>query len=137
MSPLSHQFLVRTLFGNLSIVQHHDVVGILHGGQAVGNHEDGLPVGEMYQCLSDEMLVLRVGKGGSLVEHHDGRVFQNGTREDNALLFATGKIRALRSNDGFQTSGQTVDDFTALREVYRPVYLFCRCFGIAVTQVLY
>jgi len=101
------------------------------------NHEKRLALREHRDRLLDARLVFGVGKGCSFVEHHDGRIFQNGTGKHYALLFATGKIRALRSDEGFQTSGQTVDDFTALREVYRPVYLFCRCFGIAVTQVLY
>ena len=127
-----HQFLVRSLFGYLPIVHHHDAVGILHGGQSVSYHEDGLAVSEVCQSLSDKMLVLRVGKGGSLIKHHDGCIFQNGTRKDDALLFTTGEVSALRSNDRIQTLGQSVDDFTALREVYRPVYLFCRCFGITI-----
>ena len=37
----SHQLVVAALFDDAAAIEHHNVVGFLHGGEPVGNHHDG------------------------------------------------------------------------------------------------
>lgn len=98
-----HELSVGALFGYSALVHHDNVVGILHGGQSVGYHEHGFPASKVGKCLPDKVLVFGVGKGSSFVEHHDGRIFQNGTGKHYALLFAAGEVCSLRSYHGVQS----------------------------------
>ena len=90
----------------------------------------------MGKCLPDKVLVFGVGKGSSFVEHHDGRIFQNGTGKHYALLLAAREVCSLRSYHGVQPLWQPLDDFPTLREVYGTVHLLDGRIGIAVAYVL-
>ena len=60
-------------------------------------HNNRAPAGKRSEGLLNEHLVLRVGKGGGLIQHHNGRILQNGTGQGDALLLAAGKIGAVRA----------------------------------------
>ena len=66
---LRDQFLVRAAFGDAAVIHHKNLVGVPDGGQAVGNGDDRLAVGQLGDRLLDEMLVLRVDAGGGLVQN--------------------------------------------------------------------
>jgi hypothetical protein len=40
-ATLGHQLMVRALLHQLAVVQHQNAIGLLHGGQAVGNDQRG------------------------------------------------------------------------------------------------
>ena len=65
-----------SVFLHLALPQYKDAVGVPNRGQPVGNHNDGLAPGEPLKGFLYQRLVLRVGKGGGLVQDEDGGVFQ-------------------------------------------------------------
>ena len=66
------QLLGRTALGHtgagLSRLEEDDLIGLADGGQAVGHHDDGAPLGELAHHLGDGGLVLPVQGRGDLVE---------------------------------------------------------------------
>ena len=71
-----------------------DAVGVAHRGQAVGDHEHRAPPRQLGERLLDERLVLGIGEGRRLVEHHHVGVLQDGPRQHEALHLAAGKVRS-------------------------------------------
>ena len=55
--------------GDAAIVHHQDLVGVLDGGQTVGDGDDGLAPRQGGDGLLDQVLVLRVDAGGGLVQN--------------------------------------------------------------------
>ena len=55
--------------GDAAVVHHQDLVGVLDGGQTVGDGDDGLAPRQGGDGLLDQVLVLRVDAGGGLVQN--------------------------------------------------------------------
>ena len=71
--PLFQQLVVIALFLDLALLDDHDAVGVTHGGQTVGNDENGAALHEGIHTLGDQRLGTGIDGGGSLVQNHDGR----------------------------------------------------------------
>ena len=80
----------------------------------MGDHQHCFVSGQRLKGLLDLMLVLRVGEGGGLVQHHDRGVLQNGTGQGNALLFPAGEVDAFGAHHRVQPLGQLFQDVIAL-----------------------
>ena len=52
---------------NVSVVQHNDLVGVPNSFQPVGNHDDGLVVGQRLNSPLQFILVLRVNTACCLI----------------------------------------------------------------------
>ena len=125
---------MRALFGHAPSVEHHDLVGVAHGREPVGHHEHGArravpAAGEAPKGRLDLDLVLRVGKGRRLVEHHDGRVLEDRAGEHEALHLAAGEVRARGAVDGVHALGQLLHDVRALCRLERGHDLLARGLG--------
>ena len=70
------------------LVEHHDLVGALHGLQAMRDDQHGLAHRQPAQALLDLRLVVGVCVGGRLVEDDDGRVTQEHACHGDALALA-------------------------------------------------
>ena len=58
-----------------AVVSHHqDLIGILDGGQPVGDGDSSTVVGQGVQTLLDPAFALVVQGAGGLVQDQDGRV---------------------------------------------------------------
>ncbi len=79
------------LFGDSSVLQHHDPVGGADGGQPVGDDEQGAAGRQRGQGVLDQRLGMRVGVGGGLVEHEDRRVGEQCPGDGEALRLAAGQ----------------------------------------------
>ena len=88
---LGHQLRMGALLDDAAVLYHQDLVGVLDGGQPVGDGEDGLSFRQGGQGLLDQVLILRVREGGGLVQNHDGRVLQNRPGDGDALALAAGE----------------------------------------------
>ena len=71
------QLLVVALFDDLTVGQQDDVVGMLDGGQTVGNDQHGADVLHLFQRILDQQFGLGVDVGGGLVQDHDGGLVDN------------------------------------------------------------
>ena len=127
---------MRTLLGYLAVFDDEDTVYRLYAREPVGYHQRCLALHQFVESLLYEMFVLGVGKGCRLVEYHDGSILEDGTCQCDTLLFATGEVGTFGSDFCLQPVGQTVDNLTALRELYGTVDSFCRGIGATVGDIL-
>ena len=72
-------------FHNPPGFDHVDAVRLAHGGQAVGDDDGGAVAADHVQRTLDRGLGFVVHRAGGLVQDQDGRVFQNGARQGQAL----------------------------------------------------
>src|SRR5690606_7258198 len=86
---------VRSHVDDTALAQHHDFVGVEHGGKAVGDGDDGLAAGEFAEGVADRLLRLRVEGRGGFVEEEDGSVAEDGPGDGESLLLSAGQGAAL------------------------------------------
>ena len=77
---------MRAALGNFSIFHNENLVGLLDGGQAVGNRDDRLAARKLRNGLLDEVLVFGVDARGRLIEDDNGRVLENRPRDGRTLI---------------------------------------------------
>ncbi len=77
---------MRAALGNFSFFYNKDLVGLLDGGQAVGNRDDRLAARKLGDGLLDEVLVFGVDARGRLIEDDNGRVLEDGPRDGRTLI---------------------------------------------------
>ena len=79
------------------------------------DHQHGFALGKLSKGCLHLCFIVRVGKSGGLVKQQDGRIFQHGAGNGNALLLAAGQIHAFCANDGMD----------ALRELFHDIHALC------------
>ncbi len=67
------ELVVGAFLHDAALVEHGDPMGEADGGQAVGDEDDGPPLGEVGESLLDDVLALGVEIGGRLVQDEDRR----------------------------------------------------------------
>ncbi len=77
--------MVRAHLGDLSLFQHHDLVGPADGAEAVGDHHHRAAFEKVVQVFEDDAFVVGIEGIGGLVEEDESRVFVNGTGDEHAL----------------------------------------------------
>ena len=87
---LGHQLFMGAPLDDAAVLHHQDLIGVLDGGQPVGDGEDGLSFRQGGQGLLDQVFVLRVHAGSGLVQDDDGRVFQDGPGDGDPLFLPAG-----------------------------------------------
>ena len=88
------------LFGNHSILEHNDFVGIFHRTHTVGNNDNRLTCKQTGECLLYHGLVLHIQACRRLVQQHDGCVFEQRAGDGDALALATGQLGAVLADHG-------------------------------------
>ena len=83
------------------------------------DHQHRFALGKLGKSGLHLSFVIRVGKGGGLVQDQDGRIFQHGTGNGNALLLAAGKIHALGADDRMDARRELFHDIHALCSLQR------------------
>ncbi len=91
-ASLLQQFLVRALFDDLAVVDHHHVVGVADGAQAVGDDEAGASCHQAQQRFLDARLGARVHAAGGFVQDQNGRVGQDGAGDGQQLALALAEV---------------------------------------------
>ena len=81
-----------TLFHDAPPLQHENFVRAHDCGQAMRDHNDGTPFSQCSEGLLNQRFILGISKSGGFIQHHDGRVFQDGPGQGDALLLAARKI---------------------------------------------
>ena len=84
---------MRAALGDFSIFHNENLVGLLDGGQAVGNRDDRLAARKLRNGLLDEVLVFGVDARGRLIEDDNGRVLEDGPRDGRTLIALFEKLR--------------------------------------------
>ena len=101
---------VGALFDEFSVVKHADAVGLLDGGEAVGNDKAGAVGAKVFKRFLDESLGVVVERGGGLVEQQQRGIFQQGAGDGEPLFFAAGEAAAALAGDGVEAVGTGADE---------------------------
>lgn len=83
---------------DMSVVQYKDLIGVADGFQTVGNHDDGLVMGQCLDSPLQFILILRVNAACCLVQNDDRCVLQHGAGDGNPLFLAAGQSTASLAN---------------------------------------
>lgn len=78
------------LFNNFALIHHIDAVGMADRGKAVGDRNGGAMLGDFFEGFGDRRFGFIVHSRSSLVQNQNGRIFQNGAGDRQALPLATG-----------------------------------------------
>ena len=78
------------------------------------DHQHRFALGKLGKGCLHLCFIVRVGKGGGLVQDQDGHIFQHGAGNGNALLLAAGKIHALGADDRVDARRELFHDIHAL-----------------------
>ena len=101
---------MRALLHNAAVLQHHNQVGLLHGGKAVGDYQGGAARHGGFECGLHHALALCVQRAGGFVQQQQGRILQDGARDRNALALAARQAHASLPQKGVVALGQGADE---------------------------
>ena len=99
-------------------------MGVADGLEPMGDHDDGLFVGQGVDGLHQLLLVLRIHVGGGLVQDDDGRVLHHGPSDGQPLPLTAGEGAAGLADDGVIALGQLHDEVVAAGPLRRLDDLF-------------
>ena len=87
-------------FDDAPLLHHHDLIGMAHGAEAMGNHQGGSGSGDPIQGPLNGGLGFVVDGGCGFIEHQHRGIFQDGSGQGNALALPTGQPLAPLSHHG-------------------------------------
>ena len=96
------EIAVPALLDDPAALHHHDIVGLVHGGQAVRDGDRRAAFRQLFQSLAEQRLGFGVERAGGLVEQEHVGVAQDGPRDRQALLLAARQPGAVLVVDDVQ-----------------------------------
>ena len=101
---------MRAAFHDAAGVEHHDLVGAAHGGEAVRDDQHRPVAHQLLDGLLHQPLALGVERAGGLVEDQDGRVAEQRPRDGHPLPLAAGEARPLLAQQALVIPSDSEDD---------------------------
>ena len=99
---------------NAPFVQHQNLVGVEHGGNALGHNDDGGVPGLLFQGAAQSHVGLEVQSGETVVKQIDFRIFGNGPGDGKPLFLPAGHVGAALGDGAFVPFGLGLDEFGGL-----------------------
>ena len=121
--------------GNLAVFHDNDDVGILNGGNTLGNDQLGGSGNFFLEGLADHSVRMGIHSGGRVVQDQDLRLFQQGTGNAQPLLLAAGDIAAPLLDVGIVAVREGGDELIGTGQLTGVDQLLIRGVGIAPAQV--
>lgn len=106
----SEELGMGSAFDNLAMVEDKDAVGMLDGGQTMGNHDRGAALHQASECLLDLEFGFGIKGRSGLVEDEDGRVFQDRASNTDTLPLSSGEIHSTVADERVVVLGQLRDE---------------------------
>ena len=119
-----------------ALVHHHDTVGALHGGEAVGNDERGAVLHQLFQRGLHQAFAFRVERRGGFVEQQDGAVGEERTGDGDALALTAGQAHAALPQVGVVALRQLAHEFIRVSGVAGSAHVFRAGLGACIAHVL-
>ena len=95
------------------MIDNEYFVGMAHGFQPMGDHDDRLFVSQFADGFHQLLFVFGVDIGGGFIQNDDGRVFQHGPGDGEPLAFAAGEGSSRLADDGVVALGQFQNEIVA------------------------
>ena len=114
------ELAVGALLRQAPVLEDEYVVGGAHGGEAVGNDDDGHAAAQFVDTLLDDAFRLAVERAGGFVEDQQLRLLEQLAGDERALALAAGEADAAIAHAGMETLGQGFDEFEQVRAAGRP-----------------
>ena len=108
---------MRAAFDDAAMVEHHDHVGIAHGGQAVCDHEHGTTLHEVIHTGLHHFLGTGVDGRSGLVEDHGRRIGHGRTSDGDQLTLALRQTRTITFEHGLIAVWQHADEAVGVRKL--------------------
>ena len=99
-----------TLFGDATLVENDDMVGVSNRRETVSDHQSGAPFGEMGERLMDQLFVDGVEMRRGLVKDEDRSIFEQGPGDGESLPLSAGKLNAALADHGIVGKRQLGDE---------------------------
>ena len=99
-----------------AVIQHHDDVGIAHGGQTVRDDEHCAAFHQRIHPALDDRFGARVDRRGRFVQNHHRRVGHSRARDGNQLALPLGKICTVAGEGGVVALRQAGDEIVRTRQ---------------------
>src|SRR5215467_11822948 len=94
-SPLAQQLVVAAGFGNRTILDHEDSIGVDDGVQAMRDHDRRPPAAKMFDRALHLSLGFGIERRRRLVEQDYSRVLKQRARDRDALALAACELQAV------------------------------------------
>src|SRR5476649_1974445 len=94
------QLGVGAALDDLASLEHENLVSVYHGGETMGDDEDGAAGKQAVDCLLHESFRFGVERRRRLVENENRRVGEKGPRDREALPLTTRQPRAALAEYG-------------------------------------
>ena len=121
----------------MAVVENHDDVGVLDGGQTVRDDEHRAALHQLIHAALHDGLGARVDGAGRLVEDHHRRVGDRRASDGDELALALREVRAVVGQQCVVALRQACDEVVRAGEPCRRAALLVRCVQTAVADVLH
>ena len=119
-----------------AVFQHHDHIGVLYGGEAVGDDENGASLHQTVHAPLYHGFGMGVDAGGGFVEDHHRRIRYRRPGDGDELALTLAQFLAAAADDGIVALGQTGDKAVGVGQLRRGDDLFIGGVEAAVTDVV-
>ena len=110
---------MRAALDDRALVEHDDFIGVDDGREAMRDDQRGAAARDAVERVLDLALGEGIERRGRFVENEDGRIFQNGAGDGDALLFAAGEFQPALADLRFIAARRLFDEAVDLREARR------------------
>ena len=131
-----HQFRVRALLGESSLLEDEDAVRVFQRGKPVGNGDGRAAAGQHAERVLNRLLRFGVHTAGRLVENQHAGVVQQGPGDRQSLPLASRQSRPPLAHPGVVSQGLLEDELMGLRGTGRRQRLFTIRTGATVNEVV-
>ncbi|MCY1291635.1 hypothetical protein D9M70_408320 [compost metagenome] len=121
---------------HLAPLHHRDTVGVLHRGQAVGDHQGGAAAHQGRQGLLDQMLAFRVQGTGGFIQQQDWGIHQQRASNGQALPLAAGQADTALPQMRLVALGQAGDELVGMGRAGCCFHFGVTGLGTAVADVV-
>src|SRR6185295_9301007 len=116
-----------TALYDATMVHDQDLIGIDDGREAVRNNQCCTFFGNSLQLGLNRLLGTRVQCRGSLVEHENPGILQNGASDSHTLFFSARELQPALPNHRIVAVRHTCDEVVDVSGARRLDYLLLRC----------
>ena len=110
LALLRDQLVMRATLDDVAMVEHHDHVGVAHGGQAVGDDEDRTSLHQVIHTSLHNLFSASINRGRGLVKDQRGRIGHRRASDGNQLALALGQAGTVAFEHCVVALGQHADE---------------------------